>query len=685
MKLRFGLLFALGVAGLVLVCASGTALADTTITGTPAVVNENGGAIQVGAQLTCDTSQLTLGDPGSDGSPSFTDYAWYRDSVSAPHLVADNGTDPTYVPVIADRGHTLLCQVTASDGTPADATATSPASTTVLPEASVTITQYSGTVKGNIGMASAGVTVNLTLVRAGVTVATAAPTTNGSGDWTTTLSRPYGAPDDVLEVSYTGSVVPPPANYSNYNGFLGNQTTISSDGSTVSVPSNGPDCSSESVIVDGTPHGTVSNGNDECQLTGQLLTDNNHVQEADTSTWSAGDGSISLLTDVADVGLKGVGYSEASGFGPPTCTADLVSKEVTCYDLGPGTFSIGGTPLATSLDSSHGGFTSYEGSVVVSTLASGQALALTEQGIGRTLSTLHVGTYVAHVDATGEVTGTCQANQEVFDFYYGDLGTCSSGGAIPVSTLFGGQLSEFDDASGGSTLLNLVSLTDLVPTYDGSVPSAGFISYADLVGSLGDPLAELSSVNLTLTPHGGGAAVFNHNMTLTSDASSEYADVTVTTIPSGRYFADWTATDTHGDTTVFEQLFAAQPGGGTGPAGPSGPQGPSGPAGPSGPQGSSGPAGPPGPRGKSSICTVSGKKPHQKIKCKVVSTAARHSVSVQVTRGHRIYAAGTAIAKGRVTHLVLQRLRPIPHGRYLVTFLVSKGRSVKVLRYTMRF
>ncbi len=105
----------------------GAAMADTTITGTPAI----SGTAQAGSTLTCGTSGVTVSDgPASDGTPTITDYIWYQDSTSG--TVVFQGSNQ-YTPSVQDVGHTLICQIRASDGIPPDATAQSPASGTIQP------------------------------------------------------------------------------------------------------------------------------------------------------------------------------------------------------------------------------------------------------------------------------------------------------------------------------------------------------------------------------------------------------------------------------------------------------------------------------------------------------------------------------------------------------------------------
>jgi hypothetical protein len=132
--------------------------------------------------------------------------------------------------------------------------------------------------------------------------------------------------------------------------------------------------------------------------------------------------------------------------------------------------------------------------------------------------------------------------------------------------------------------------------------------------------------------------------------------------------------------------------GANGAPGPSGSTGPTGPAGPAGAKGATGPQGPAGPAGPAGqvICRNT---PATKLACdalfqpgtwKVASTTV--TASVIISRGHRVYARGTArispTAKRLRLHLIrVRRLRP---GRYLLTVIVRHGRHARVLRQTIQ-
>jgi hypothetical protein len=245
------------------------------------------------------------------------------------------------------------------------------------------------------------------------------------------------------------------------------------------------------------------------------------------------------------------------------------------------------------------------------------------------------------------------------------------------------------------------------------MPGGTFPAYADItgIGTTAQQLRQVVSIGLKVLTHDRSSTAFGGDMTLTSDAQGPFASATIgTTTPlsPGRYWADSTLTDAHGDTVEYENLLTVQPGGSRGSTGPQGPpgaqgpagsQGPAGPQGPGGPQGTQGqtgpqgPQGPSGPPGRSSKCIVatktvgSGKKKHkeQSITCSLISTSARDLVTMQISRGKRTYAVGTAIVHGRNGRIKLRALRAITHGPYLVTIIETTGKKAIVIRFAKRF
>ena len=724
-------------AGAIIVCvaavslSAGRAMATPIESSPPTISSYVSGPVEVGTSFQCNPGSWSSSNAAGSLYPS--GYAWYQDSVSGTPV----STNGSYTTVSTDVGHTLICQVTVhdySDNT--TSTGTSAPTAAVLPQPSVTIAQYSPAVSGNIGENVAGVSVTVTLQRLVTSpttmrdVASATVTTDSSGNWTATLAPenpPNGPPNaftpqqysngpDQLDVRYAppsgqATTLPDDTTYTNtYNLFLGNQNTISADGSiitsNVSVYGPGGRCTGLSYIVDGTTHSATQQPNGKCAYSPtSSLTDQDHVQASSTTSYSdTTNGSSSLLTGISDVGLRGV-------TGAPTCSADLVSGQVICGPLNSGTFAVsrnGGSPIP--LASSQSG-SSYQGSAFLPGLSTGDVITLDEsapQATTRHLTTLHV--YILRADiAVAGTSGTCQPNKPLTAY---PLAACPTSGlfSVPGISYFSG--SELDDLSGGTTLVNIPRLQDQIPSYADSEPAGTFTAYADLTGTgtTAQVLAQTSSVNLQIVPRGGSTPVFNQNLTLTSDSVGPYVTAGVAGLSTGLYSANWLVTDTHGDTQAYTIPFAVQPGGATGPQGPAGPagptgptgaqgpagptgptgaQGPAGPTGATGPQGPAGPRGPQGPAGRSSKCTVTtkwvgtGSSRHQVqiIKCVFISPA-RDVTSAMISRGRTTYAVGSAVAHRGLVHLRLRSLRAMKHGRYLVTIVIASRQGPLVIRYS---
>jgi len=124
--------------------------------------------------------------------------------------------------------------------------------------------------------------------------------------------------------------------------------------------------------------------------------------------------------------------------------------------------------------------------------------------------------------------------------------------------------------------------------------------------------------------------------------------------PNSRIFF----TQQHGDNQTYE-VFPPSNQGPAGPPGPPGPQGPNGTPGPTGPPGPKGARGRSGKNGRDAKVTCRVRR--RKVTCKVTFTNRRRSTRARavLTRGHRVYASGTA---GR-----LVARRAIRRGRYTLT------------------
>jgi len=564
------------------------------------------------------------------------------------------------------------------------------------PVAGEVVTQYSPATSGNIGAPVAGVNVSLAMLRptgvgtGQVTVATAAATTDGTGSWTASLAPTtaasgtigFGADGDRLSTAYSasaGTTLPVNSSFSTSDlQFQGSLSGISLSGSTVTDFSVGgtANCPSLSFVVDGTPHVSAATPDGGCGYSpASALTDANHVQASFTSA-VAGPAGTTNVAAVSDVGLLG------QFNGPPTCTGDLVSGLVGCSQLNGGTFQVArhsATPIGLS---PVGGPPSKISTGFVAGLTSGDTITLTESGVGRLLTTLHLYTLREDTTADFSVSGSCQPNK-VFGFGGGPL--CPASGVLPSALGAGSSL--LDDLSGGATFVDVPTISNLIPGQNDSISGPTFTASGDLsdnalatVPTSAQVLAATGSVNLQIVPRGSTAAVFNQNMTPGSDRLGPFETVGVTGLSTpGRYLANWLLTDVHGDTNAYSSQFAVQPAN-TGPAGPPGAAGAPGAQSPPGAQGAPGAQGPAGRNGTSAEirCTLTrgrkraGKRAPGKLVCKVTNLAAgAHVATVAVSRGRRLYAVGQGRLRAGVAKVGLRSVRPLRHGAYVVTIVAD--------------
>ena len=135
----------------------------------------------------------------------------------------------------------------------------------------------------------------------------------------------------------------------------------------------------------------------------------------------------STVQTLQDAGLLGVGEGPAAGYGSPTCSADLVSGQVACYQLNGGTFSVTRNgdsattqTLAVRSNPQGGGYVVNYGSAFLSGLVAGDTVTLTETGVSRSLSTLHVYPLRVDLSQSGNFTGgTCQPSKSMGPGYGG--------------------------------------------------------------------------------------------------------------------------------------------------------------------------------------------------------------------------------------------------------------------------
>lgn len=560
----------------------------------------------------------------------------------------------------------------------------------------VQVSLYSGTVTGNIGTATSGVTVQVSLDRAGTTVAIApSVVTDTSGDWTAQLPShsPSDASDEVV-VSYSGTGAPTPASstYTDVNQ-LASAAVIAADGSEITI-----DCADLGVDCGSSVPVSVTYGNGSTALlTATPDVDGNfsasfspNVSQDDTVTvdpaYAYSDGTN--LQTAFSASLPGVGTLDQLGYGAPTCSADLVDLSVECGSLlGGAQYTLQQTRDASTVASQTLTASGTAGSTIpgyvqgtFSGLRAGDEINLIAPAAGgesaRTVTTLHVYPLRVdvidqdgHLDASG-TSGSCQAGE--LDPFAGVV--CSIGGSF--SDGFQDNYPSFEDElSGGFTEASVPIFNDVSPL-DNQVVPPSFTAYAD--PSNYGTFDHSSSVSLELTPLAGGSS-----QTFAGNANSA-AGIAVSGLTAGRYVATWKLTDANGDTNSLTTWIVVDTSGVTGPQGPAGPAGATGPVGATGPAGARGPVGPAG----ASIevkCVVkttgTGKhKRHHQV-CTVKKLPVGSTVALSISRHRVVFALGHARIRHGRAKLTLHDLRPLPPGIYKLTAVVEDGnRSVNISR-----
>jgi len=574
----------------------------------------------------------------------------------------------------------------------------------------VVVTPYAQILSGNIGAATSGVGVHVTLVRAGSSIDTApTATTNATGEWTATFpTHSVGNESDAVTVSYTGAGAPEPSS-STYSSItqIATAAVIATNGSSITIDCQdfGLECGAEVPVTVHYATGGTGNfsavpdaeGNYAATLS-PAVTGNDSVSFA--PTYEYGDGTT--LSVVLAAPLPGVGVLDTFGPTAPTCRVDLVDSAVSCGELhGGSSYTVeqtrsGSQVASQTLLASSDGVSTDAGSVS-STFAgvqSGDNLNLIVPAGGgepaRTVTTLHVPILRSdvidqdnHLDAAS-TTGSCQAGElDVIDFF-----VCN--GSNTFSETFANHFPSLqDELSGGTTSISVPSFNDVSPVDNGLVPTS-FTAYADLANYSKSDTS--SMVALTLTPLGGGSA-----KPFAGNANSTKG-VAVSGLSPGRYAASWTLTDSHGDTAQLTTWLVAEAseggGGGEGPPGPEGPAGPVGPPGPPGPTGETGPrgeAGPQGPAGQASEikCTIrvvikNGETTRKKV-CKVLLLPPGTRIVASLLRNRVVYAVGRARIVRHSASLALRSVRATPHGRYTLKMVVKNGSQSTTIVRQVRF
>ncbi|HUA11905.1 MAG TPA: hypothetical protein VMA83_07875 [Solirubrobacteraceae bacterium] len=574
-----------------------------------------------------------------------------------------------------------------------------------LPLPEVELTQFSPTVTGNIGSATAGVTVTVSLLRDSakgtpVTVASESAETNGQGAWTLTLSRAVGDDRDQIDITYSGAGAPKPEHQAILTGNGGNPFTESGwtgwtaldQGSRLSDKLESPFLEIEGAGLEMGPcfqTGVLSYTVDEvegsrsptefCSTSadtapvelskvvgaGEAVTvssnDNRAFAPEDGELTEAPNPNGALVKLTVKVGeSEAIPYyrSELPGFTPtgfPICAANLNRQYVVCAGL------VEGEKYTLTDGSETAEAVANEEGFVVSALEvkRGDAVALSNGS--RTLTTLHVADLqVALTGNDATVTsGKCSPDQ----YWGGPLAVAPTNLEAGESTLVAGgadltgaicpsdgeaggmpasEIAQTDELSGGLTETEVASVADTSPI-DGETMYGAFTALAEASD-------EVSPIALSITPAAGGAPVF-------SSANVDSANgVAVGALAPGAYKATWTVGDPNGDTRTVTSRFIEE----SSLQGPPGPRGPQGPA---------------APRPKVT-CKLTGRK-HNKITCKVTYPSTRKGtvVGLTVARGRRLDALGHATLRHGTAVVTMKARRKLTDGRFTVTIVLSAAHA----------
>jgi hypothetical protein len=657
------------------------------------------GVARVDVVLGCDRG---LWDE-SGGGPFYTyTYQWRRDSVTN----INGATSNNYLVASADVGHSLSCQVTATNsGAEATTVTTDPTATVSAAPPSVAITQYGRNLTGSIGSATGGVSVQVLLQRNTLdsvgglvrrTVSTS-PTvmTAGDGSWTAALPANAGqAPGDnrdSLLVNYSGSGAPQNAEFSpDGGGLFPAAPTVSADGTSVQLSACAA-CVRVQVTVTRGGGPTVIEAHrdptEDCSLScdftaavpGSPVGPNDRVDATITRDLA----SNLRLTSLLIAGLPGQTPA-------PTCVAELVQRAVLCSPLSSAsTYQLTRHRAATS-DVTVGG--TLSGTQVAGSFATqggiqaNDVIDLKLTG-GRVLSSLTVGTLRLDVESAGSVSGgSCQADKW---FGESDATLCAaSGNAAPLNDALDGV---FDDGSGGLTTVTIPAVAQTFPG-DSSLVGPSFTAFADVKttdDATGEPMASTAPVRLDIRHHGdtGAPVASAANVNSTTGAL-------ISGLSFGRYDATWTVTDEHGDTSALATQFSVDAGavgskGDPGTSGASGATGDTGAQGPKGDKGDSGPAGPQGPPGRDAVVTCRVRKLRRgkvKVTCTVrFARTARAATKLRLMRGQRLYATARLVPDGRrVRRIRLQLVRRMSPGRYTLEVITRRRGHPYIGRSTIK-
>ena len=640
------------------------------------------------------------------GALSGSTYEWRRGATVVSSL-------QRYEPVSADLGQTLTCSATASnqDG---PTTTTSYPTQPVAPRSSVTVTQFSPALSGNIGRPQAGVNVHVDLYRGpiGPFVASADATTNASGDWSLTLPGGHAPAfaKDTLQFIYSGGSGPLPLSYGipgvmDYDpqSPLVDQgqwnwstdyyyTKLSRDGSEFSTYLNdmgsltqAQACSDVKVFKDGGPGVALSampSAGNGCALTfSPALTPQNRADFTYTHTLPANFwyseplyGAALVMTHKAQLPLPwpegGPAWEEIQPHRATRCIADAVDDTLTCSELAyagpivavrrPG--GGGSSQPAVTFAKATADPENTDSVVSLPGLAPGDHVDIKAgSAAGRTIVTVRVPALRLDLtDGTHVAGGQCQPGAAFLTSFHlypsqSEITSCDPSGAISDGTPLETIAFEGDERSGSVLRLHVVKFDKTAPLDFETIWSSQVRLYSRLTGP--------GSVTAKVTEHGNPAKV------ILNGAVDKEAGTLITGLTPGRYDVAWKLTTPDGDTNTASTEFIVQQGSQSGPQGAQGPQGQpggQGPQGSQGPQGTAGARGPAGPAG-AITCKVNKAKKLSALKVTCKLTAKAQASARLVSRSRQTVALGRS-RRGVVTLAATRRF-----GKGVYTLVLVRG------------
>jgi hypothetical protein len=584
-----------------------------------------------------------------------------------------------------------------------------------LPLPQVNLTQFSSTVTGNVEKNTAGVGVQVSVVRSlpdgsTATVAQGSGTTQADGSWSASIA-PHAVGDDrdEIDVDYSGAGAPTPNHQVILTGNGGNPFTESgwtgwTDLDNGAFLTNDPGLGGPSLTVgpcfqtgvfsetlNGNPLPPAGSATDFCNTQtgtatvslaapvgpGDVVTqgsnDNRAFQDPNLPTANPVGSLVSLTVPVGEPDaisefVNPLGTFAPSGF--PTCSADLQAQSVSCSGLVAGqNYTVTDTRTGESHSAAAGGDGTASTSFSTGSIHGGDALGLSNGS--RTVTTLHV----AHLraDITGQQDSLSGGSCEPLNYYAPPLGEAPTNAAAGDPTALAGgaaltdsvcpqngdatglsatDIVQTDELSGGQTSTQVPDVEDTSPMQGENVYGK-FVALADsgLPSGDGGVTPTDSTSRVALSIAPAGGGA----SVFTSSNVDTATGVPVGALSPGSYKATWTLSDANGDTRTVTTRFIEN-------AANQGPPGPPGPRGRRGPK----------PKVKCKLI-----KHGKKIKCKVTFPKKKHATNgrllVRIARNGHIAALG----HGRVHHgtatITLRKLGQRTRGAWTITLVLSQS------------